>query len=716
MQDPALLEREHKTYMSLLASAHADTVVNRVIKERDPCVLSLQTGAGKSTAVPYAFIKAGYRVVIALPTVAMCNNITSSFSSLFPSVSVGTVFSRERNVPKDARLVVMTNGSLKSTLLNYVKRGTCVSMEFTDILILDEVHMATLDTHVIVSIWYYCATRYATSARMPRLLLSSATTSDVLFSRRFPPCVVLPEDVLTRTPYPITPHFASRDYTIEDTARYKDIGELLRTLHQTKPVTERILVFLPGRGEMAQALTASGLKPNIDITLVTMWSESSEADLQPLQRAVDNDRLICFATPSADAGLTITNLVHVIDSLLVKNSHVQPNGSEALITELASKQLARQRKGRVGRISAGHYYPMCSEEFFNSGTMPESYGLEILRRPLYSDIIELVSHGIQVEEVFAIYNIPTLGSTIEQLLNWGLLRRSGTSSELYTSSGGSFMSQTGVASPRLAGILYAWIRIGQPVSTGVVLTHLIAAFTSDVLQIPEFQPLEGESRGQMEKRRIDFVRKTYGRFLGSSDVQTAIRLWNIILNETSSTEILNNEAIERWCTANSIKWHSVKSVLKSIQKTIPRIRRETVRLAARESQDPTSIVDSPNLTLDEGKTLPIVRRLMEHVYSDQIASRGNDHRVVYMKQDGTTITPPFGRAFTQHMDPETALQYPKKIVIIGQRTNPQGQLKLTQFLDIDNPSEIAHISTEELNSRLGIFLSRRSRSTRSIQS
>jgi HrpA-like RNA helicase len=701
-------ELERQEYLSKAAAPYAATIVNRVIKDREPCVLVLPTGAGKSTVIPYAFVQAGYRVMIAEPTVAMCLNVVDSFNSMFPSIKVGRAFGRELDVPKDAKLVVTSNGALKKRLLGTVKTGgTCVSVEFTDILMLDEVHLGALDTHIIVSIWYYCSTKFATTARMPRLLLSSATVGDALFSRRFSPCVILPSEAMT-PPFQINVNWSDKDFAIEDVARYAAMGALLKALHQTQPISERILVFLPGKQEMTKTLSASGLVPEVDITLATIWSESKEEDYVPIKRKHDDKRLVVFATPSADAGLTVIGLKHVIDSLLVKNSHVQPNGSEDLVTEVASKQLSRQRMGRVGRKDPGDYYPMCTKEFYNSPAMPASYTLEIHRRPLYNDIVELVAHGIQVEEVFAIYNIPSLPGTIEQLLNWGLLRRSASSNELFASSGGNFMTQTELAYPRLAGVLYAWVRIGKPVAEGVILTQLIAGVTSQILQIPNFDVRPGEPRGKVESMKREFIRKRYGRFQGPSDVHSAIRLWNAMISETATSGAPGKPGdfvtIQSWCQANAIQWRTVKNVLKSIQKTIPRILREAVRLAARD-ENVTAIEEATTWLINEPSVMPVLRRLMEHVYQDQIATRGPGDRVVYVARDGSTITPSRNSGFTAQSDPDSATPYPSRIVVIGQRTSFQ-KLSLTQFLDIDNHNTIAKISTDELNTKLGIFLSR----------
>ncbi len=707
-------DKELREYLSKEAAPYAAAIIDRVVKNQEPCVLVLPTGAGKSTVIPYAFIQAGYRVFISEPTIAMCSNVVQSFHDMFPSVSVGIAFGRENRIPKDARLIVATNGNLKKRLLSSIKTGgMCMSIDYTDILILDEVHMGGLDNHINVSLWYYCAMKLTDRPRLPRLLLSSATVGDALFSRRFSPCVFLPPELLTKTPYPVTPQWASRDYTLDDNSRYSDMGILLRALHESRPTEERIIAFLPGRQEMTKMLTASGLKLDVDITLVTIWSESTEVDYKPIKREIDPIRLVVFATPSADAGLTIIGLVHVIDSLLVKNSHTQPNGSEALITEIASHQLARQRSGRVGRKAPGIYYPMCTQAFYNSNAMPASYTLEIYRRPLYNDILELVAHGIQAEQVLSIYNIPSLPSMIEQLLQWGLLRRSATSGELYASSGGKFMTQTELSSPRLASVLYAWVKLEYPVTEGVILVHLIAGVTSKILQI---HIPDNTAKTDINRLKVEFIRKYYGRFLGPSDVHTVIRLWNAIVAETQSSDRPGRpgdfETIAQWCTANAIQWRGIKNVIKSIQKTLPQIQREATRFAAVENIEKIKDNSSTSWLIDEARSLPVLRRIMEHVYRDQIAHRGSDSRAVYVTGDGSTIEPSRNAGFTLQADPEAATPYPKRIIIIGQFATGTAKPSLSQFLDIDDPSAIASISTEKLNDRLGIFVSGARRKTR----
>lgn len=716
---------EEKTFRSLQASVYAEQVVSRVVSQISPCVLRLPTGAGKSTAIPYAFIQAGYRVMIAEPTVAMCDNVVQSFKTMFPSIRVGKAYARATEIPKDARLIVCTNGYLKSRFLgNITASGVCMSIEFTDILMLDEVHMGMLDTHVIVSLWYHCMLKFSSSARMPRLLLSSATVSDLLVSRRFSRCVELPEENFT-TPYLITTIWASRDYKIQDAARYKEMGELLKALHDSKPPSERILLFVPGKNEMTAVMQASGLRDGVDITLVMIRSESTAEERELVFRKSDPLRLVVLATPSADAGLTVPNLVHVIDSLIIKNNQLKSNGDVSLEPEFASKQLSKQRQGRVGRTGPGFYYPMCTQEFFDSGVLPSDYVPEIYRLPLYSVIVELVAHGIPVEETFAIYQLPDLPKNIEDLLRWGFIMRSPESGQLFSSNGGTFMTKCEIRVPQLAGVLYAWVRMGYPVPQGVVLMQLLAGFTGQMLQLPNFEARSGgESRGALDRMKRDFVRKYYSRFQGPSDVQTAIRLWNAMLSETMTGTTIS--AVRQWCVANAIQWRTVETVIKNIQSTYPRVLEEAQRYeimdAMQQGNDPGAALLTkksedflnPIVLINEATVMPILRRLMEHIYYDKIATRSGPPdalgRAVYVGRDGITMEPAGSSSFTLQSDPDSATPYPTRIVVIARRqTKGGGKTVIDQFLDVDDHSKIAKISAEELNTKLGIFVNRGAR-------
>ena len=110
-----------------------------------------------------------------------------------------------------------------------------------------------------------------------------------------------------------------------------------------------LLVFLPGRGEIAAAENA--LKGRVD------------AELIPLHAGVDNKvqdralkpaghRRVILATNVAETSLTIPGVTVVIDAGLERRTHHR-NGRTVLALHPVSQAAADQRRGRAGRLGPG---------------------------------------------------------------------------------------------------------------------------------------------------------------------------------------------------------------------------------------------------------------------------------------------------------------------------------------------------------------------------
>src|SRR6185437_5207920 len=437
------IEREFDFYNSRGISPYSKEIIDRIISNPSPCVLVAPTGYGKSVAIPYAIIRAGYKVMISLPTVALCDNLYSNFLAVYPTIKVGKAYERDIDIPTGSQLVIVSNGYLKNRLLGFVQNGMCKTIDSSvaDVFFLDEVHLAKLDMSIIVSLWFYCSDKFKPGVRMPRLLLASATPGKVIFGRKIDLCVVIPEK-LFKTIYQIDDHW-QKDYSVKQNDRFKDMGLLIKAIHTSTDKSERILAFVPGKGEMDKVIKAAALDEN-DVEYVRVMSGSSQEDFDVLRQTVDPKRVIILSTPSGDAGLNI-NVDHVLDSMLIKNNMETSNGTLELQTEFISKALSKQRKGRTGRNRDGHYYPFCSQEGYER--LDDNYPSEISRLPLYKTILELNSHGLEIEDILGVYRIQRLKKDINDLINWGLLKKSKISNELYSTAGVVFISKLEIESP-----------------------------------------------------------------------------------------------------------------------------------------------------------------------------------------------------------------------------------------------------------------------------
>ncbi len=677
----SVLEREEDFFNSRGIAPYTKKVVKRIISNPSPCLLVAPTGYGKSVAVPYAIVRAGYKVMIALPTNALCDNLYNNFKEVYPSLIVGKAYERDINIPRGAQIIVVSNGYLRNRLLGFVRDGVChpIDSNVADVLFLDEVHLNKLDMSVTVSLWFYCSSFNNGSSggpRFPRLVLSSATPGKIIFGRKIELCVTIPPQ-LFKTVYNIEEHWHPTDFPAKSPLRYKAMGELLKTIHENTPVTERVIVFVPGKGEeMDQVIKSSGLENEVEFLKIMSGTTQEEHD--KLRNDVDTKRIVVLSTPSGDAGLNIRNLVHVLDSMLIKNNVETPNGSVELETSFISKALAKQRRGRVGRNKDGHYYPFCTQEGYER--LEEDYPSEIHKLPLYRTILELNAHGLEIDNVLGIYKIPRLKKDIEDLVKWGLLRRSTVSGSLYSSAAGVFISKLEIESPKLGTILYGWSAMGWDLVPGIILVNVISFVTREVFDRPTIDD-QTISSGERIRRINEFSKTYHSRFLGRTEVHTAVNVWNTAMLEGGLNSLIN---LESWCDANHLNFRMLRTLVKTIEKACNELGVES---------------SFQQITRTH---LANVRTLFGYIYRDSVATRSSSNTATFVISSSSEVVEVSGTSgFNQYSERS---EIPAKIVVIAKRQTRKGATSVVQSLDLDRLDEITEVSNGELIERLGVFM------------
>jgi energy-coupling factor transporter ATP-binding protein EcfA2 len=105
------------------------------------------------------------------------------------------------------------------------------------------------------------------------------------------------------------------------------------------------------------------------------------------------DRRVIISTNVAETSLTVDGVVYVVDSGLIKQTTWDPKTlTERLVSKTHSQAGCRQRRGRAGRIRAGHaYYLYTKEQFgkFEEHTIPE-----IKRAPLEAVVLSAKAAGV----------------------------------------------------------------------------------------------------------------------------------------------------------------------------------------------------------------------------------------------------------------------------------------------------------------------------------
>ncbi|MDO6687306.1 MULTISPECIES: helicase-related protein [unclassified Agarivorans] len=121
-----------------------------------------------------------------------------------------------------------------------------------------------------------------------------------------------------------------------------------------------ILVFLPGRGEIQRSLASlADINAEVLALHATISAEQRRYLLDDSSTKARPRRVI-LATNVAETSLTIPRISSVIDSGLERRTK-QRAGRTVLSLERISRASAEQRKGRAGRVRAGHCYRLWGE-------------------------------------------------------------------------------------------------------------------------------------------------------------------------------------------------------------------------------------------------------------------------------------------------------------------------------------------------------------------
>jgi ATP-dependent helicase HrpB len=155
-----------------------------------------------------------------------------------------------------------------------------------------------------------------------------------------------------------------------------------------------ILCFLPGASEIRRvqrALEDTGLERQVRV--LPLYGElegaAQDAALAPAPAGL---RKVVLATSIAETSLTIEGVRVVVDSGLRRYAEFDPaTGMSHLVTTKVSQAAADQRRGRAGRLSAGHCYRLWSEG--TQGSLAPQTAPEILHADLAPLALELSCWG-----------------------------------------------------------------------------------------------------------------------------------------------------------------------------------------------------------------------------------------------------------------------------------------------------------------------------------
>lgn len=333
--------------LSLPAAEIAETVNTR-LGAHPQLVVTAPPGAGKSTLLPLTIAKAcgGGRVVMLEPRRLAARQIAERMAHLIGEEAgrtVGYSVRFESKTSAETRVEVVTEGILTRRLI------ADPTLEGVSVVIFDEFHERSIYADTALAL-----TREAQQVLRPdlRIVIMSATIDATAICRLLDAPLIESRGRM----YPVD-IIRGEDCTPQTCA--EAVAAAVAKAHNEGEGD--ILAFLPGEGEIrrAESLLAGKLGRTSILPLYGMLPPNEQR--RAIAPSKPGERKVVLATPIAETSLTIEGVKIVVDSGFCRQMVFDPsNGLSHLETVRISMDMADQRAGRAGRLSAGVCYRLWS--------------------------------------------------------------------------------------------------------------------------------------------------------------------------------------------------------------------------------------------------------------------------------------------------------------------------------------------------------------------
>ena len=425
------------------------------LNQHHEAILEAAPGAGKTTAVPLAFLDANWlgqrKIVMLEPRRLAAKSAAKRLADQLGEPlgqRVGYQIRQEGKQSANTQILVVTEGILTRMLQDDP------SLDDVALIIFDEFHERNLHSDLAFALSLQARELFREDDPL-KLLVMSAT----LDSERLTELLHCEPIICEGRQFPITMRYANRALKQQDVALQiaKQVQQALREEDGS------ILVFLPGQREIrtVQSLLENQLPDNTE--LLSLFGDMSMAEQEKvIAPAPEEQRKVVLATSIAQTSLTIEGIRVVIDSGLSREARFDAKtATTRLHTRRASQAETIQRAGRAGRLQAGVCYRWWSEEQQHRLAAHNAPQIEL--EDLSHLVMDVARWGVQEREELDWISLPPLAhwqqakSLLTQL---GLLE---TSDSLALTANGEALASMPLP-PRLARLLLEASRRGEVLS------------------------------------------------------------------------------------------------------------------------------------------------------------------------------------------------------------------------------------------------------------
>ena len=357
-------------------------------------VLTAETAAGKSTAVPLALLKSFSKKILMLePRRIAALSIANRISEILGEQTGKTVGYRmylESKISESTRLEILTEAILTKKL------QSDPSLEEVSVVVLDEFHERSIHADLVLAFL-----KEAMELRNDLFVLVMSATIETKSLAEYLGTAKNPAPIL-KIPgrqFPVKIEYAG------NISPAKAAFEQFKILHDENKF-ETILVFLPGIAEIHRVQNEL-LEYNLsseETEILVLHSSINFNEQKKVLSPQPKDKIrIILSSAIAETSITVPGVKIVIDSGLARLNKINiALGMEHLVTERESIFSAEQRTGRAGRLAPGK----CIRLWNKNDVLQQNAQPEILRSDITSLVLECALWGVYDESKLDWLNAP----------------------------------------------------------------------------------------------------------------------------------------------------------------------------------------------------------------------------------------------------------------------------------------------------------------------
>ncbi len=370
------------TYINSLPVGQVAQQVNDALLAHPAVVVTAPPGAGKSTLLPLTIYKAlpqgEGKVIVLEPRRVAARQIAERMAQM-TGTTVGDVVGYrvrfESKVSANTGIEVLTEGILTRMMVSDP------TLEGISTIVFDEFHERGIITDTALAL-----ARETQRTIRPdlKIVVMSATIDATSLCQELKAPLIESQGKMFDV-----------EVSYGDEATVRDCAEAVAaTVCKAWRETEgSILAFLPGEGEITKcAEMLEGSFPHSTVLYPLYGRLSSKEQREAIAPPKSGERKIVLATPIAETSITIEGVTVVVDSGFCRTMAYDPRCAlEHLETVRISMDMARQRMGRAGRVSAGRCYRLWSKA--TEAQMRECREPEITTADLTSLVLDVAAWG-----------------------------------------------------------------------------------------------------------------------------------------------------------------------------------------------------------------------------------------------------------------------------------------------------------------------------------